>query len=234
MDIVKQRRIREWMLLSLVGLMALVANLPTSTLDAAGLERGIIMAVLGLVVILALFLYVRFFFFLLYSLLTVGANLPEQWAEALHISTGPLLLTLISMVCVSLLNYGIKLLPSGLDPKPKKKNPEAIQVLLNAIDRGNPNYIRSVLSMNFDVNMTGDTGQTPLMRAAQRGDEATVDVLLRYGADPGLVGTGGAPADLARAAGHDVLAHRLDTVLAERIKAQQAREPDDAAEPAIG
>ena len=138
MDIVKQQRIREWTLLSLVGLMALVANLPVDVLESAGLERGVIMAVLGLVVVLALFLYVRFFFFMIYTLLAVGANLPEKWAEALHITQGPLLLSLISMVSISLLNYSIKLLPSGLEPKPKKQNPEAIQVLINAIDRGNP------------------------------------------------------------------------------------------------
>lgn len=221
MDIVKQRRIREWTLLTLVGLMALIANLPPTALDSIGIERGVIMAVLGLVVVLALFLYVRFFFFLLYTLLAVGANLPEQWAEALHISQGPLLLTLISMVCVSLLNYAIKLLPSGLEPKQKKKNPEAIQVLLNAIDRGNPAYIRSVLSMDFDVNLVGTAGLTPLMRAAQRGDDEIVDLLLRNDADPGLTGTGGSPATLARSAGHEALATRLEELLRQR----QAEKP---------
>lgn len=216
MDIVKQRRIREWTLLTLVGLMALIANLPHAALESIGIERGVVMAILGLVVVLALFLYVRFFFFLLYTLLAVGANLPEQWAEALHISQGPLLLTLISMVCVSLLNYAIKLLPSGLEPKQKKKNPEAIQVLLNAIDRGNPSYIRSVLSMDFDVNLVGNAGLTPLMRAAQRGDDVIVDLLLRYDADPGLTGAGGSPAELARSAGHEALATRLDELLRQR------------------
>jgi hypothetical protein len=229
MDIVQQRRVREWILLSLVGLMALVANLPPSILESLRLERGVIMAVLGLVVVLALFLYVRFFFFLLYTLLAVGANLPEQWADALNISQGPLLLTLVSMVSISLLNYAIKLVPSGLEPTPKKRNAEAIRVLLNAIDRANPSYIRSVLSMDFDVNMTGEAGQTPLMRAAQRGDDTVVEMLLRYGADPGLIGTGGSPAELARAAGHEALAARLEAlVLAERTRPAGAN-PDEVA-----
>lgn len=216
MDIVKQRQLREWTLLALVGLMALIANLPASVPEFIGIERGVVMAVLGLVVVLALFLYVRLFFFLLYTLLAIGANLPEQWAQALNISQGPLLLTLIAMVCLSLLNYTVKLLPSGLEPTQKKKNPEAIQVLLNAIDRGNPAYIRSVLRMDFDVNMLGEAGQTPLMRAAQRGDESMVELLLAHGADPGMSGTGGSPSELARGAGHEALAARLDACCRQR------------------
>jgi hypothetical protein len=230
MDIVKQRRIREWILLGLVGAMALVANLPIEVLESAHVERGVIMAVLGLVAIIALFIYVRFFFFLLYTLLAVGANLPEKWAEALNISQGPLLLTLISMVSLSLLNYAIKLLPTGLEPKKRKKNPEAIRVLLNAIDRGNPNYVKSVLSMEFDVNDVGEGHITPLMRAAQKGDTTLVDLLLRFGADPGYGTSLGRPADLAMAAGHTELAARLSDQLAEQEKAAAATAP--APEPA--
>jgi hypothetical protein len=232
MDIVKQRQLREWTLLTLVGLMALIANLPHSVTELIGIERGVVMAVLGLVVVLALFLYVRLFFFLLYTLLAIGANLPEQWAQALNISQGPLLLTLILMVSLSLLNYTVKLLPSGLEPTQKKKNPEAIQVLLNAIERGNPAYIRSVLSMDFDVNMLGETGQTPLMRAAQRGDESIVEVLLAHGADPGMGGTGGSPAELARSAGHEVLAARLEAC--SRQRHAETIKPETASPAVIG
>jgi uncharacterized protein len=215
-DIVTRHRIREWLLLSLVGLMALVANLPETVLATLNIQRGVVMAVLGLVVIMALFLYVRFFFFLLYTLLAVGANLPEKWADALHISQGPLLLTLIAMVCISLLNYAIKLVPTGLEPKAKKQNPEAIKALLNAIERGNPTYVRSVLSMDFDVNLAGENGITPLMRAAQRGDLKIVDLLLHHGADPSLGGMGGTSAQLAANAGHSDLAARLDRLVQER------------------
>ena len=65
MDIVKQKQIREWTLLGLVGTMALVANLPRHLVDRIGIDPGLIMAMLGLMVVFALFLYVRFFFFLL-------------------------------------------------------------------------------------------------------------------------------------------------------------------------
>jgi tripartite ATP-independent transporter DctM subunit len=47
-----------------------------------------------------------------------------------------LLATLIVMVALSLLNYGLKMLPSGLEPEKRKQNPEATQVLLIAIERG--------------------------------------------------------------------------------------------------
>lgn len=224
MDIVKQRRTREYTLLGLVGVMALISNLPPSTVEAIGLEPRIVMAILGLVVILALFLYVRLFFFLIYVLLIVGANLPGQWAEALGISQGPLLVTLVCMVGLSLLNYAVKLLPTGLEPKARKKSAEAIRVLLNAIDRGNPSYIKTVLAMEFDLNMLGEQGQSPLMRAAQRGDEAIVDLLLANQADPALAGAEGTAADLARKHGHAALADRL-----QALPPLQTKAADDSA-----
>jgi len=52
MDIVKQKQIREWTLLSLVGAMALVANLPAHVLGNIGVERGLLMAILGVMVVI--------------------------------------------------------------------------------------------------------------------------------------------------------------------------------------
>ena len=68
MDIVAKQRAREFTLLMLVSGMALIANLPERVLNLVNLDRAVIMAVLGLVVLLAVFLYVRMFFFLLYTL----------------------------------------------------------------------------------------------------------------------------------------------------------------------
>lgn len=124
MDIVKQKQIREWTLLGLVGLMALAANLPPHILESVGLEAHLLMPILGLLVVLALFLYVRLFFFLIYALLAVAANMPEKWAEALGISQMPLLGALIVMVAISLLNYRAKVLPSGLEPKSANRTPK--------------------------------------------------------------------------------------------------------------
>lgn len=197
MDIVRQKQIREWTLLGLVGAMALVANLPHHVLDRIGVETDLLMAMLGMMVVLALFLYVRFFFFLLYALLAVGANLPEQWADSFGISKTPLLAALVAMVVLSLVNYSAKALPSGLEPKKRKQNPEATRVLLNAIERGNLPYIKTLLTMDFDLDTTDDQGMSPLMRAAQHGQFKVVQMLIKRRASPFLVGPSGKASEVA-------------------------------------
>jgi uncharacterized protein len=197
MDIVKQKQIREWTLLGLVGAMALIANLPPHLIDRIGLESGVLMAMLGLMVVIALFLYVRFFFFLLYALLAIGANLPDKWAEGLGISQTPMLVALTAMVALSLLNYGVKLLPSGLEPKSRKKNPEATQVLINAIERDNIPYIKTLLTMDFDLDTVDDQGMTPLMRVARRGNFKMVQMFIKHGASPLPIGPAGRASDVA-------------------------------------
>lgn len=197
MDIVRQKQIREWTLLGLVGAMALVANLPNKVLNSIGVDVGLLMAILGLMVVIALFLYVRIFFFLLYALLAIGANLPEKWAQTLGITQGPLLIALIAMVVVSVFNYRAKLMPSGLEPKKRVQNPEATRVLFNAIERGNLAYVKTVLSMDFDLDTFDGEGMTPLMRAAQRGEFKIVQRLIKHGASSLHVGPSGKASDVA-------------------------------------
>jgi len=220
MDIVKQKQIREWTLLSLVGAMALVANLPAHVLGNIGVERGLLMAILGVMVVIALFLYVRLFFFLLYALLAIGANLPEKWAESLGISQAPLLAALIAMVALSLLNYRAKMLPSGLEPQKRKQNPEATQVLLSAIERGNLAYVKTLLSMDFDLDTTDDGGMTPLMHAARRGDLTIVQMMLKRGASPSLAGPSGRASDVALQNNFPAVNECLK--LAEQAEAEEA------------
>lgn len=197
MDIVRQKQIREWTLLGLVGSMALIANLPRDLLDRLGVEPGLLMALLGLMVVFALFLYVRFFFFLLYALLAVGANLPEKWAESLGISQMPMLIALIAMVVLSIINYSAKALPSGLEPKKRRSNPEATRVLLEAIERSNMTYIKTLLTMDFDIDEAGTEGMTPLMRAAQRGEFKLVQMLIKRGASSLIDGPSGRASEVA-------------------------------------
>lgn len=197
MDIVRQKKIREWTLIGLVGAMALIANLPSHLIDRIGVEPGVLMALLGVMVVIALFLYVRFFFFLLYALLAVGANLPDQWAGSLGISTMPMLAALIIMVALSMLNYGAKMFPSGLEPKPRKQNSEATQVLLDAIARDNLPYIKTLLTMQFDLDTVDDQGMTPLMRAAQKGNFKVVQMLINCGASPLPCGPSGRASEVA-------------------------------------
>jgi len=197
MDIVRQQQIKEWTLFGLVGAMALVANFPNDLLEQLGLDPQLLMALLGLMVVFALFLYLRFFVFLLYALLAAGANIPQQWADSLGISQAPLLGALIAMVALSSLNYGAKMLPTGLEPKKRKQNLEATKMLLEAIERGNLSYIKTLLTMDFDVDAADDQGITPLMRAAQRGQFKIVQMLIRRGASSLVTGPSGRASDLA-------------------------------------
>jgi hypothetical protein len=197
MDIVRQKQVREWTLLGLVGAMALIANLPAPVLQKLGVETGLLMALLGLMVVFALFLYVRLFFFLLYALLTVGANLPEKWADSLGISQTPMLIALVAMVALSVINYTARALPTGLEPKKRKENPEATQMLLEAIERRNLSYLKTLLTMDFDLDIAGTDGLTPLMRAAQRGEFKMVQMLIKRGASPLVAGPSGLASDIA-------------------------------------
>lgn len=206
------RRPQEYMLLGLVTLAAIVANLPGDLLAPLGIKPAYLVALLGFLVVLALFLYLRFFFFLLYVLLAIGANVPAQWAEALGISQLPLLVTLIAMVGLSLLNYGVKLLPSGLDapaaaPKPSAEGSKA---LLGAIERGNVQHVKSVLAAGIDPNFADATGITPLMLAARLGQTDSVAALLAAGAEMGAATAEGRTArDFALRNGHAAIVKLL-------------------------
>ncbi len=197
MDIVLERRIREWALFGLVAAMAVISNLPEHVLGRIGVEAELLKAVLGVLVVLALFLYVRFFFFLVFILLAAGANIPDQWAETLGLSREVLLGTLIVMVAMSLLNYSAKLLPTGLEPKKRKANPEAVQVLIDAIDRHNLSYVKTLLTMDFDLDAVNEQGVTPLIRAAQRGEFKMVQMLIKKGASPFIAGPAGRASEVA-------------------------------------
>jgi len=206
------RRLRETVLLTLVALAAIVANLPEELLLPLGIRPAYLVALLGFLVVLALFLYLRFFFFLLYVLLAIGANLPAQWAEALGISQLPLLVALIAMVGLSLLNYGIKLLPSGLEPvaHAAKTSDAGSKALFSAIARGNLKQVRSVLAMGIVPDFADAEGQTPLMLAARLGHAEIVAALLAAGADPNAATAEGCTArDLALRHGHADIVKRL-------------------------
>jgi len=85
-----------------------------------------------------------------------------------------------------------------------------------------------VLSMNFDPNLLHETGYTPLAYAAMKGNPAMIELLLRNGANPGLVSKeGDTPVELALRMGHNEVADILK-------KARSAAETPgaDEAEPA--
>lgn len=227
MDQLVARRRREWALIMLVGILALSANLPNDLLKSLAVDPRYLVAALGLLVLLALFLYVRFFFFLLYVLLAIGANIPDQWAEGLGISRGMLVATLAMMVVLSLINARTKLLPTGLQPKPRKRSPEGIKALLHAIEKDNLVRAEAVLVMDVDPNLPGETGHTPLTFAAERGSLPLVRLLLANGADPHVPGPQGmTAAEFALKGGHAAVFEAIKAASATPCRESSAPAPN--------
>ena len=183
-DLLTRLRVREVALFSLIALTAVLANLPEDYIQELGLNRDYLLAGLGSAVVIGLFLYLRFFFFFSVVLLFLGANMPEQIAERLGISKIPLLLALAAMIGISLINYVVKLMPTGLEPRPKEKSPEGVRAMFYAIEKNNVAYGQKVLQMNFDPNLHHDNGYTPLAYASMRGSLPMIELLLRNGANP--------------------------------------------------
>jgi hypothetical protein len=218
------RRRREWMLIGLVMMTALMANLPRDITRALNLDTTYLVGLLGMLVLLALFLYVRFTFFLLYALLIVGANLPTQWAEGLGISKMPMLIALGFMVAASLVNHVTRLVPSGLEPKPKSRSVEGSKALNNAIVRNNINLAQRILAMDIDPNQVDDEGLLPLQKAIESGNLELVNLLLKATANPALPCSNGVSLlHFAEGMGHAAIADSLRAALAAAQDQGEAR-----------
>jgi hypothetical protein len=211
LDFLTRLRIRELILMGLITITAVLANLPHEYIEETlGLSHATILAVLAIAVIIGLFLYLKFGLFVAVVLLIAGANMPEQIAEGLNISKIPIVLALVALVGVGLINYVIKMLPTGLEPRPKEKSSEGVRALFYGIEKNNLVYTQKVLSMNFDPNMHHDNGYTPLAYAAMKGNAAMIELLLRNGADASLVTReGDTPVELALRLGHNEIADLL-------------------------
>ena len=209
-DLLARVRIREWVLMSLIALTAMLANLPRELIEKYGINPDYLIAALGCTVIFGLFLYLKFFFFLAVVLLIAGANMPEQIADRFNVSKVPLILALVVLVGISLINYIVKLLPTGLEPKTKDKSPEGVRAMFYAIEKGNLVYAQKVISMDFDANLQHENGYTPLAYAAMKGNPQMVELFLRNGASPALTTKDGdTPVELALRFGHGDVANIL-------------------------
>jgi hypothetical protein len=204
LDFLTRMRIRELILMGLITITAVLANLPREYVEETlGISSTALLAVLAIAVIIGLFLYLKFFFFVAVVLLIAGANMPEQIADGLNISKIPIVLALVALVGIGLINYIVKLLPTGLEPKPKEKSPEGVRALFYAIEKSNLVYAQKVLSMNFDPNLHHDNGYTPLAYAAMKGSVPMVELLLRNGAIASIPSKeGDTPVELALRFGH--------------------------------
>jgi hypothetical protein len=211
LDFLTKLRIRELILMGLITVTAVLANLPHEYVEETlGVSHTMLIAVLAIAVIIGLFLYLKFGLFVAVVLLIAGANMPEQIAEGLNISRVPIVLALVALVGVGLINYVVKLLPTGLEPRPREKSPEGIKALFYAIEKNNLVYAQKVLSMNFDPNMHHDNGYTPLAYAAMKGSAPMIELLIRNGADPAQTTKEGDTAvELALRMGHNEAADIL-------------------------
>ena len=239
LDFLTRLRIRELVLFGLIAITAVLANLPPEYVeDTLGINRNGLFAVLAIAVIIGLFLYLKFFFFLAVVLLIAGANMPDQIADGLSDSLGiaiskvPIVLALVAMVGIALINYVVKLLPTGLEPRPRERSPEGVRAMFYAVEKNNLVYAQKVLTMNFDPNLQHDNGYTPLTYAAMKGNPQMVELLLRNGADPTLTNREGDNAvELALRFGHGEVA---DTLKRARQSMESASQPQAQAEPQLG
>ncbi|HEY8069797.1 MAG TPA: ankyrin repeat domain-containing protein [Burkholderiales bacterium] len=228
-DLLTRMRIREVLLFGLIAMAAVLAQLPTEILEDHGINRNYLLGVLGCGIVLGLFFYLRFFFFLAVVLLILAANLDQQISEYIQISKIPVILALVAMVGISLINYFVKLMPTGLEPKPKEKSPEGVRALFYAIEKSNLVYAQKVLEMNFDPNVQHENGYTALAYAAMKGNGRMVELLLRNGADPTVTTKeGDTPVELALRLGHSETA---DILKAARIQMASGGAPAAEAEP---
>ena len=182
--------------------------------------------------IIGLFLYLKTGLFIAVVLLIAGANMPDQIAEGLNISKIPIILALVALVGVGLINYVVKLMPTGLEPRPKEKSAEGVRALFYAIEKNNLVYAQKVLSMNFDPNLHHDNGYTPLAYAAMRGSLPMIELLLRNGADATqTTKEGDSAVELALRFGHAEVA---DTLKHARRTATTAPAEEEAATATAG
>jgi hypothetical protein len=211
LDFLTRLRIRELVLMGLILVTAVMANLPEEYVEESlGVNRGMLVACLGIAVIIGLFLYLKTGLFIAVVLLIAGANMPDQIAEGLNISKIPIVLALVALIGVGLINYFVKLIPTGLEPKPREKSAEGIRALFYAIEKNNLVYAQKVLSMNFDPNLHHDNGYTPLAYAAMRGSLPMIELLLHNGANPlQTTKDGDSAVELALRFGHAEVADTL-------------------------
>jgi ankyrin repeat protein len=109
------------------------------------------------------------------------------------------------------------LLASGADVAASTRNSFANQPLHAAAAGGHVEICRMLLAAGADVGATEHGDLAPLHQAAQHGDDEMVELFLSAGADPTAVaGALGTAADVAEAAGHPDVAHRLRDVVDRR------------------
>ena len=111
------------------------------------------------------------------------------------------------------------LLERGADPAQPSSNEMRVQPIHAAIAGRQAAVVQLLLERGVAVNARQQVGYTALMGAAAAGREDLVDLLLAYGADPGLSADDGkTAASVAREHAHDALARRLESNATPRLR----------------
>ncbi len=198
-------KMNEVVMLFIVILLSLVANLPDSIVGEY-INKDILLSVLAMVVIIALFRYLRWMLFLAVTILALGANLPEQLASVVNVDPIVMIATLVVLVFISLLNHVFKLLPTDAVAK-RADSSESRKAVLEAIKTGNSSKLKHLINMNVEVDFLQD-GTSPAHIVAEQGNNEMMQTLLDYGINLNVINKDGlTPMEIAMAFG---FSHTVD------------------------
>lgn len=172
---------RDWGLVTVVALLAIGANLPSTLVESFSIDHRYLLAGLIAVVGVSLVRYLKFTLILVICILAIGSNLPEGIAEEFGIDPQVMLLGLVSMITISLSNLLFKL-PTGLDKGGRPKSAHGAAALFMAILKGRIAMVQLLLREGVNVNVRTVSGKTPLMAACHKGYTDLVQLLLEHGA----------------------------------------------------
>ena len=173
---------RDWVLVAVVGLLAIGANLPLELTERFSIDRRYFLAGLVGIVGIALVRYLKLALLLLVVFLAIGANLPAEIAKEFGVEPQMMLLGLVAMVVISLSNRIWKL-PTGLDKSGRPQSVHGTAALFNAILKGRIAVVQHLIKQGVNVNCKTVSGKTPLMAAAYKGYSDIVQLLLDNGGD---------------------------------------------------
>jgi len=173
---------RDWLLVAIVGSLAVINNLPEQWTDYLSIDRRWLLGGLIGFVAVALIRYLKFTLLLVVALLAVGANLPDEIAKEFSIDSQMAMLGLVLMIVISLSNKLLKL-PTGLEKTGRTKTAHGAAALFTAILKGRIAVVQSLISQGVNVNVRTISGKTPLMAACFKGYSDIVQLLLDNHAD---------------------------------------------------
>ncbi len=203
----QQAKRREWMLAGGVSILALAANMPQVVQATIGVDRSILVLVLGVILSILLLSHSRAMLVVAVSALFAGANLPEAVSSQLHIEPNVLLVALVALVLVVLINRFMNVLPTGVETTYKTEH--GLRMLGHAISAGRMDLIQTLVDSGVNINALIPNGELVLNRAVGTGNFDVVQVLVEYGARVNGSDDSGKPLDVALKMGHRRIAGYL-------------------------